>query len=59
MVERGRGRQVVGGRLYFPTGVFRVTMGPKSASHRLRQAARGSKKHLANAGVNIRHMPPI
>ena len=36
----GRGGWAVKGRLYLPIGLFAVSMGPRSASHRPRQAWR-------------------
>ena len=42
--------------IYIPIRLFGVAMSPRNASHRSRQAYRGPKRHLTNAGVNIRHI---
>ena len=54
----GGGGWAAAGRLYLSIGLFGVSMSPQSAIHRPKQAYT-AKRHLTDAGVNIRLIPLI
>ena len=55
------GRWAAGRRLYLPIGLLGVSLSPRSASHRPRQAYRMPTTHLTNRGELISDpcIPPI